>query len=144
MFTPDILVLEAAGPSVALAAAAMPAVRDWEQVGRDVRAYMVNRGGYLVLVTTPTETYLYRDPLTTADGGHIEAIGPWPSQILFGNASAESPVQLARRVHVWLERMARAPLPILPAELDSQTQLLIRFYVLPAVTEGRVVYGRAA
>jgi hypothetical protein len=119
-------------------------VPDWERLTVDVREYMQGGSCDLVLIVTPEETFLFRDPLSRPNVENLEKMGPWPTRMLFGSGPGEAPDLLTRRVHTWLGGISTAAVAPLPVEMDPQIQTLIHFYVTPAVVEGRVLYGKAA
>jgi hypothetical protein len=97
----------------------------------------------IALLVTPSKTWIYRDALHDFSEASIREVGEFDTAELLG---LESPptgeVELFHAVREWLERLASAWSSALPTA--STPRKPVHEYLVPAVSEGRVLSGSLA
>lgn len=141
--TPDLIVLAPDRPEVALVVEVKAPPRNLEAVREQLKRYMLARKCPVALLVTPETTLILKDTYSDFTPDSVQSVGEVETAALLdqggGLASAR---ELERAVFDWLERLAASWSAALPRDPDAAKAVVD--HLVPAVSEGRVTFGRAA
>ena len=138
MLAIDLLVLAPDLPQARFAVEVKSRPFDRERAIQQVKAYMAGRDCPVAMLITPERTWLMRDTYERTGVDSIALVGEYSTSALLGlDRAPEDERELVDAVVGWLERLTSGSDAIVASEARAD----VARYVLPAVTEGRVVSG---
>lgn len=140
---PDLIVLAPDAPDVALIAEVQHEVLDRRALEAQLRAYMLDNRCGVALLVTPSKTWIYRDTLQDITEDSIHEVGEFDTaEVLSLQRPTLSEAELFHAVREWLERLASAWPSALPSASGPRKPVME--YLVPAVSEGRILAGSPA
>jgi hypothetical protein len=138
-FGPDIIVTDPDTSQITLVVEAKTCLHDPESAELQLKRYMTGTLCPVGLIAKPQQLRLYRNQYASSPEDSIELVGTFEIDDLldFGHSGpgGGDASEFERRVQAWLEGLgSEAGLQNLPAELRRA----VKWYILPAVTQGVV------
>ena len=142
---PDIIVLAPDRPDFWLIAEIKQQLPDKEKkaLEAELREFMLGHACSVGLLVTPAKTWIYQDSFRDYSPASICEVGELDTPEVLGLAAeTKTQFELFHALYHWLERMAASWFGALPEATRARESIMQ--YVVPVISEGRVLAGKAA